>query len=171
MQRQSGASESNANTTAGDLNFTQYNLGVSASWEMDFWGKFRRGVESADATLLASIANYDDVFVSAHRTGCRHLYGDSRDRGAAQILPGKTWSLQQRSYDIVDVLYRNGASSELDAMQALTLLLATKATIPSLEATLRQSENALSTLLGMPPGDVSSVVVRFIRRTRDSGVT
>jgi outer membrane protein TolC len=36
-------------------------LAVQAAWELDFWGKFRRGVESADGVYLASIASYDDV--------------------------------------------------------------------------------------------------------------
>jgi len=154
-----GASESNANTTAGDLNFTQYNLGASASWEMDFWGKFRRGVESADATLLASIANFDDVFVLL-TAQVADTYMVLRVTQEQLQIARENLALQQRSYDIVEVLYRNGASSELDALQALTLLLATKATIPGLEAVLRQAKNALSTLLGMPPGDVSMLLAR-----------
>ncbi len=154
-----GASKSNANTAAGDLNFTQYNLGISASWEMDFWGKFRRGVESADATLLASVANFDDVFVLL-TAQVADTYTVIRVAEEQLRIARENLALQQRSYDIVDVLFRNGASSELDAMQALTLLLATKATIPALEATLRQANNALSTLLGMPPGDVSMMLAR-----------
>ena len=39
-------------------------VGVQAAWELDFWGKFRRGVESADGAYLASIASYDAVLVS-----------------------------------------------------------------------------------------------------------
>ena len=39
-------------------------VGLTASWEIDFWGKFRRAIESADANLLASIANYDSTLVS-----------------------------------------------------------------------------------------------------------
>ena len=50
------ASENAANTAAGDLSFTQYNVGIGASWEIDFWGKFRRGVEAADAAYLATAA-------------------------------------------------------------------------------------------------------------------
>ena len=57
------ASENAANTAAGDLSFTQYNVGVGASWEIDFWGKFRRGVEAADAAYLASVAGYDQAMV------------------------------------------------------------------------------------------------------------
>ena len=37
---------------------------MQAAWELDFWGKLRRGVESADAVYLASIAIYDDVLVT-----------------------------------------------------------------------------------------------------------
>ena len=39
-------------------------VGLTANWEIDFWGKFRRAIESADASLLASIANYDSTLVS-----------------------------------------------------------------------------------------------------------
>ena len=59
-----GLSESNANTAGGgDLDYIQHNLGLSVSWEIDFWGRFRRGIEAADAGLFASIANYDDALV------------------------------------------------------------------------------------------------------------
>ena len=45
-------------------NFWQDLVGVRAAWELDFWGKFRRGVEAADSNYLASIATYDDVLVT-----------------------------------------------------------------------------------------------------------
>ena len=57
------ASENAANTAAGDLRFWEYNVGASVGWELDFWGKFQRGIESADANLLASIAAYDNALV------------------------------------------------------------------------------------------------------------
>jgi len=76
-----------------------------------------------------------------------------------QLRIGKeNLALQQRSYDIVEVLYRHGESSELDVQQAETLLLSTKATIPGFEITLRQGHHALSTLLGMPPADMTAVI-------------
>ena len=50
-------SENSANTFGGgDLEYGQYDLGADISWELDFWGRFRRGIESADASLLASLA-------------------------------------------------------------------------------------------------------------------
>jgi NodT family efflux transporter outer membrane factor (OMF) lipoprotein len=152
-----GASESNANTTAGDLNFNQFNLGVNASWEVDFWGKFRRGVEAADATLLGAIASFDDVFVLL-TAQVADTYAIIRSNEEQLRIARENLVLQQRSYDIANVLYQNGENSELDALQALTLLLATKATIPGLEATLRQTLNAMSTLLGRPPGNISQLL-------------
>ena len=48
----------------GCWNTPSNTVGVQAAWEIDLWGKFRRSVESADAQLAASVANYDDVLVS-----------------------------------------------------------------------------------------------------------
>ena len=150
-----GASESNANTTAGDLDFTQFNLGASMSWEIDFWGRFRRGVEAADANLLASIASFDEArllliaAVADAYTAVRSIEEQLR-------LAEDSAAIQQRSYEIVEVLFRNGASSELDALQARTLLLSTRAAIPNLQTSLQQAKNALSVLLGLPPSDLTS---------------
>ena len=41
--------------------FSNYRLGGSLAWELDFWGRFRRAVEAADARLDSSIENYDDA--------------------------------------------------------------------------------------------------------------
>jgi NodT family efflux transporter outer membrane factor (OMF) lipoprotein len=147
-------SESNANTAgAADLEYTQYNLGLSASWEIDFWGRFRRGVESADANFLASIASYDDALVLL-TAQIADIYVVIRTTEEQLRIARENLTLQERSYEIVEVLYRYGASNELDVQQAQTLLLSTRATIPSLEITLRQSYHALATLLGLPPSDM-----------------
>jgi len=152
-------SESNANTGGGgDLQYTQYNLGVGASWEIDFWGRFRRGIEAADSALLASIASYDDTLVLL-AAQVADTYTVIRTTQEQLRIAKENLALQQRSYDIVDVLYRYGDSSELDVQQAETLLLSTKAAIPGLEIGLAQARNALSALLGMPPGNIDSLLV------------
>jgi len=152
------ASESNANTGGGgDLQFTQYNLGVGAAWEIDFWGRFRRGIEAADAGLLASIASYDDTLVLL-TAQVADTYTVMRAAQEQLRISRDNVVLQQRSYDIVEVMFRYGASNELDVQQAQAQLLGTKASIPGLEITLAQSQNALSTLLGMPPGNIDSLV-------------
>jgi len=151
------ASESNANTAAGDLSFTQFDLGASVTWELDFWGRFRRGIEAADANLLASIASYDEAMLVL-TAAVAETYTAIRTIEEQLRLARDSVALQRRSYEIVEVLYRNGAKAELDALQARTLLLGTEATIPQLEAGLRQARNALSVLLGMAPADLDDVL-------------
>lgn len=141
----------------GDRDFQSYNLGVAASWEIDFWGRYRRAVEAADASLMASIAGYDDtlILVTAQVVDTYTIIRTIEER---LRISRENLALQQRSYDIVDVLFRNGASNELDVQQAETLLLSTKATIPGLQISLRQARHALSTLLGLHPGEVETLL-------------
>jgi NodT family efflux transporter outer membrane factor (OMF) lipoprotein len=151
-------SESNANTAgAADLSYLQYNLGASASWEIDFWGRFRRGIESADANLLATIASYDDALVLLNAQ-IASVYVEIRTSEELLRIARENLAIQQRSYDIVEVLYRFGENNELDVQQAQTLLLSTQATIPGLETGLRQAHHALSVLLGLPPTDLTDIL-------------
>lgn len=151
------ASENAANTAAGDLQYTQFDIGVGASWEIDFWGKFKRGIEAADAAYLASVAGYDQVMILVTAQVCG-AYLAIRTLEEQLRITNENIALQERSYNIVDVQFRNGSTSELDVLQARTLLLSTKAAIPELETELLKAKNALSTLLGRPPGDVNEVL-------------
>lgn len=145
------------NAAQGTNSFSQYELGGSLAWELDFWGKYRRAVESADASLQASVANYDEavVLVTAQVVS---TYVTIRTLEEQIRIANENLKLQQRSYDIADVLYRNGESSELDMQQALALLLGTKATIPELVTQLGLAQNALNTLLGQNNGYVERLI-------------
>ena len=151
------ASENAANTAAGDLSFTQYNVGIGASWEIDFWGKFRRGVEAADAAYLASVAGYDQAMVLVTAQVCS-TYLVIRTIEEQIRITQENIGLQQRSYDIVDVQFRNGSTSELDVLQARTQLLSTRSSMPQLETELYQAQHAMSTLLGLAPGDIRDLL-------------
>ena len=136
-------------------NYWQYNLAATASWEFDFWGRFRRGVEAADASYLASIAAYDQVELLLI-AGIVEAYTVVRTVEEQVRIANENVKIQERSFQITQVLFEEGSNSELDMQQALTQLLATKATVPALEATLVQARNALSTLLGLPPGAITT---------------
>lgn len=151
------SSESNANTGGGDLAFNQFNLGASASWELDFWGRFRRAVEAADASFLASVASYDDALVLL-AAQVADTYTVVRIAEEQLRIARENVVIQQRSYEITDVIYRNGSGNELDVQRARSLLLGTQATIPDLRVGLRQAQNALSVLLGMLPSDLSELL-------------
>jgi len=146
-----------AENTGATSDIWQYGLGASISWEIDFWGRFRRGVESADATYLASIAAYDQALVLL-TAAVADSYALIRITEEQLRIGHENLKIQNRSYDIASVLYRNGDASELDMQQAETLLLATQATIPDLEANLKQARNALSILLAQQPGQVEELL-------------
>jgi len=145
------------NAGQGDTNFSQYDLGVGLVWELDFWGRYRRGIESADAAMLASIANYDSVMVLV-TAQVVDTYIVIRTLEEQLRIAQENLKLQRRSYNIADVLYRNGESNELDVQQALTLLLSTKATVPQIQVQERLAKNALSTLLGKPSSYVDDIL-------------
>ena len=148
------------NAEDGDTSETslrQANLAGNVAWEIDFWGRFRRGIEAADASLLSNIADYDDVMVLV-TASVADTYAVLRTLEEQVRLANDSYKLQERSLQIAEVLYRNGVNSELDALQARTQLLATAASIPALEQSIRQTKNALSVLLGMAPGEADSVL-------------
>ena len=151
-------SENAANTGGGgDLRFWEYNVGVNIGWELDFWGKFRRGIESADANLLASIASYDNALVLlVAQVG--DTYVAIRNAEAQLKVARDNLAIQQRAVQITEARFRGGDVGELDVLQARTQLLGTQATIPPLESGLQQAKNALSTLLGRPPGDLAETL-------------
>jgi hypothetical protein len=150
---------SNPDNLISKRQFWRLNLGAQAAWELDLWGKFRHGVEAADAAYLASIATYDDVLVT--------LIGDvSSDyieirTLQAQIAIARANVVKQReALEIARDRYKGGATSELDVFQAQNVLAQTEAAIPQLTAQLQQTENALA----------SSSARRRPRSTACSGV-
>ena len=151
------ASRNAANTAAGDLGFWEYNVGLSVGWELDFWGKFRRSIESADANVMASIAGFDNVLVLLVAQ-VADTYVAIRTAEAQLQVARENVAIQQRAVRITEARFRGGDVGELDVLQARTQLLGTLATIPPLETGLQQAKNALSTLLGQPPGDLAEIL-------------
>jgi NodT family efflux transporter outer membrane factor (OMF) lipoprotein len=124
---------------------------------MDFWGKFRRAVESGVWDLDATIASYDDILVSLTAEVAR-TYILIRTLEARLAIAHENVQIQERSFQIARVRFEGGDVTELDVSQAGALLGDTQASIPRLEAQLRQAKNGLALLLGMLPGDVELLI-------------
>ena len=139
-----------------DQDLVSYQAGFTLGWELDFWGRFQRGIESADAAFFASIANEQDaqVLLSAQTADLYYAYRLTEQRIA---IARENAGIQKRSLEITQRLYRSGQAGELDLQQAKTQYLATLATIPALQLTLAQTRNALAALLGRPPGDLAEL--------------
>ena len=137
---------------ADDRYFNSASIGFDAAWEMDFWGKFRRSIESADASLIADIANYDDILVTLTAEVAR-VYISIRTFEERIRLAKTNVNTQENALKLVQYQFDAGTVTELDRLQAKTLLVSTKATIPNLGNQLQKNRNALSTLLGVLPSD------------------
>jgi multidrug efflux system outer membrane protein len=131
--------------------FTADEIGLGIGWEIDFWGKFRRSIEAADAGYFASIAQYDDLQVLM-AAQVATFYAAIRTIELRLKIAHENAALQRRSLEITERLFKHGNDSELDVQQAKAQYLGTLATIPQLEGGLRQTQNALSVLLARPPG-------------------
>lgn len=140
-----------------DQSFTGYRAGLDVGWELDFWGRFRRGIESAEAGFFASITAQQDVQVLLSAQ-VADLYFAYRTTLLRIEIARENAAIQKRSFEITEKIYESGQGSELDLQQAKTQYLATLSTIPELEATLIQLRNALGAVLGRAPGDVPELV-------------
>ncbi len=138
----------------GDL--VGYSSGVSAAWELDFWGRFARGIESADAAYFASVANQQDAQVLLNAT-VANLYFSYRTLERRVLIVKRNADLQARSFEITTNIFDAGQASELDVQQAKTQYLATLAVVPAIELEQIKVRNAIAALLGRPPGDITEL--------------
>ena len=151
------ASKHSANSSGADLRYHDLNLGFDAAWEVDFWGRFRRGVEAADAEFMASVADYDDVLVTLAAEVAR-TYVIIKTLEERIRLATENAAIQKRSLEISTVRFEGELVTELDVQQAKSLLMSTKALIPQLDAQLQQALHGLSILLGKPPQEIEPLL-------------
>lgn len=133
--------------------FLAASLGFSASWEVDFWGKYRRAIESNDATFLSSLAAYDNALVTL-TSDIASTYISIRTIEAQIKVTKNNIQLQKMSLKLAQSRYRAGQTSLLDVQQALTEVSETQATLPTLVSNLQHQKDALGVLLGITPVEV-----------------
>jgi NodT family efflux transporter outer membrane factor (OMF) lipoprotein len=157
QQTTGGVNYVNKQYEKGDeQSFSNYQAGGGFGWEGDFWGRFQRGIESADAAFFASIANQRDLQVLLHTQVATSYYAYRTSELRIQIAQENA-AIQKRSFEITEHLFNSGQNSELDLQQAKTQYLATLSSVPNLEITAQQTLNALCSLLGRAPGDLPEV--------------
>jgi NodT family efflux transporter outer membrane factor (OMF) lipoprotein len=133
--------------------YSEWILGFNLAWELDFWGRFRRAIESANASLDASVEDYDAVLVT--------LLGDVATyylqlRTSEQRIAYAEANVQllRETLRIAEARFKAGTTGELDLVQARSTLEQTEAQISELEISLRQANNQLCVLLGIPPEEL-----------------
>jgi len=146
-----------AHTGLIPLSFDEWDIGGQLAWELDFWGRFRRMIESAEANLEAEQeACRAALILLQAETATTYLQLRMVDERLA--LAEKNVQLQRDTLRIARARFEQGIVSELDVQQAQAALANTESMIPMLKTLRRVSENRLCTLLGMPPQDISQLV-------------
>jgi NodT family efflux transporter outer membrane factor (OMF) lipoprotein len=155
-----GVSKANANTSFLPKRFyDQFDVGLNLAWEIDFWGRFRRAIEAADADLDASVEGYDQVLVTL-LSDIASTYTEIRTLQRRIALAQQNVVIQRETFNIADARFRGGLVGELDVDQAASTLAQTQALIPQLELQLRQSTNRLCVLLGEPPSNIIAILAQ-----------
>lgn len=129
----------------------ELNTGLQLSWELDFWGKYRRATEAARAELMAAYAARDLALVTLTADVARQ-YFLYRTLEEELRIAEKNNAAQLESVRLTGVRFRLGATSERDYDQAVAQQKSTEAAIPQLRQQLVNTQNALCVLLGAPPG-------------------
>ncbi len=144
-----------SNTSAFSLptTFDLWATGFNASWELDFWGRLRRSIESANADQGASVEAYRAALVTL-LADVATSYVQVRTFQQRLAYARRNVAIQKESLRLTEVRLREGRGNLLDVRQARSNLAQTEATIPPLVIGLRQANNRLCVLLGRPPEDL-----------------
>ena len=129
-------------------------LDLSAAWELDFWGKYRRATEAARANVLASEWGRRAV-ISTLVANVADAYFELRALDLELEISQQTLSSRQDSLKLTQALEQNGSVSLVDVRQGEQLVYTASAIIPSLERQIQQQENLISVLLGRNPGPIA----------------
>ncbi|WP_177431440.1 efflux transporter outer membrane subunit, partial [Pseudomonas sp. MPR-ANC1] len=134
-----------------DLHFWQHSAAFDVGWELDFWGRFSRAIESSDASYFAAQANYEDALVLL-RAQVADTYFSLRTTEARLRVARENAVQQKRNFEITEKLFNSGQTAELDLQQAKTQYLGTLSSLPAFEDQVLRTRNALAVLVGQPPG-------------------
>jgi multidrug efflux system outer membrane protein len=129
-------------------------LNLTASWNPDFWGRYRRATEGARATLRATEWGQRAI-VSSLVEDVATDYLQLREYDFELDIEKRSLESRKQSLELTQKLERGGATSMVDVKQAEQLVEEAAELIPQTEQAIQQEENAISLLLGQNPGPVT----------------
>ncbi len=128
-------------------------LDLSVIWNLDFWGKYRRESQAAQAQLLATEWGRRAVIDSVV-AGVAGAYFQLRALDGQLAIARRTLASRRQSLQLTELLERHGSASLLEVSEARQLVYTAAESIPDLQRQIEQQENLLSTLLGQNPGPI-----------------
>lgn len=130
--------------------FSLYQAGFDASWELDIWGRVRREIESADASVQASAEDRHGVVLSTTAEVARD-YIQLRGVQTTLRITRDNLATARETADLIRSRARAGLSSDLDIAQAQAQVEENAAELPQLEQQEAQAINQIGLLLGLAP--------------------
>jgi multidrug efflux system outer membrane protein len=146
-------SNNNANEIGGGAPRGNVGIGLRASWEPDFWGKYRAQRNAAEADVRVREEDYRWMYVSLIAEVATQ-YFLLRDLDERLEIAQRTLSSRESTFDIINKRFEKGEVAELDKLQAEGQVAIANATIYSLQRSIRQTENALSMITGQTPMEI-----------------
>jgi outer membrane protein, multidrug efflux system len=132
---------------------TQGQVNLSASWNLDFWGRYRRATEAQRAVLLSQEWAQKAV-TSSLVASVASGYFQLRELDLQLEISKRTLASRNESLQLTSLRTQRGIDTMLDQRQAEQLVYTAAAQIPDLQRQIGQQENALSILLGRNPGSI-----------------
>jgi len=131
--------------TIPPFEFNTFQLDAMLSWELDFWGKFRRGTEAARANLLGTEWAQRAVLISVIST-VANAYFQLRELDLELEIARRTLASREESLKLIQIQEAGGVVSLLDVRQAEQLVFTAAETITDAERRMEQQEHALCLL-------------------------
>jgi multidrug efflux system outer membrane protein len=139
--------------SSGHSYITSGGFSISPSWNLDFWGYYRRQTESARAQLQAYKWAQQVTFSTLVEDVATSYY-QLRTLDAQLEITWKTLEDRKQSLNLTTTLEQGGAGTLADVRQAEELFFTAQAQIPDLQRQIQQQENGLSILLGHAPESI-----------------
>jgi outer membrane protein, multidrug efflux system len=141
-------------TSSQPYDYQEFNLGLNASYEFDFWGKNHATVEAAKETAFAS--RYDqEVVALATISGVATTYFQALSMRDRIEVAEKNVAASEQMLDGIRLQFRDGTVTELNIAQQETVVNGLRALIPPLRQQYAQAIDALAILIGEPPEHVT----------------
>ncbi|HWF20195.1 MAG TPA: efflux transporter outer membrane subunit [Verrucomicrobiae bacterium] len=140
----------NQNPSFGAITANTFSVPLDLSYEVDLWGRVRRGFESARADAQSSLANFYNVLLTLQSDVAQNYFA-LRSLDAEMAIVNGTVDLRHEQVRLVRSRFNGGVGNELDVARAETELAITEAEAASVAQRRAQLENAIAILVGVNP--------------------
>ena len=141
----------------GSPAYNLYQAGFDASWELDIWGRARRGVEAAGALSDAAYEDRNAVLLSARAELARD-YIEMRDAQSLLDIARRNLDIARDLVRLTQVRVREGVTTNLDVANASAQAETIESLIPTLESRRDTTINAIGVLLDEQPGALKEML-------------